>query len=41
MGRGSRKMHSDEFVYVCVGKVDDVMESEMDVSVTPMGVTGN
>jgi len=41
VGRGRRKLRNDEFVDVCVGEDDDVMEGEMDGSVTYMGVERN
>jgi len=41
VGRCRRKLRNDVFVDVCVGKDDDVMEVEMDVCVTYMGVKRN
>jgi len=38
VGRGKRKLHNKEFVDVCVGMDDDVMDGGMDGSVTYMGV---
>ena len=40
-GKGRRKLRNDEFVDVCVGKDDDVMEGEMEGCVTYMGVERN
>ena len=36
--RGRRKVHNVGFDDLCVGKDDEVMEGEMDGSVTYMGV---
>ena len=42
MRRGRRKLRNEEVVDVGVGKVDDVMEGDMDGSVTyVMGVERN
>jgi hypothetical protein len=41
MGRGRRKLRNEEFDDFYVGKDDEVMEGEMDCSVTYMGVKSN
>ena len=41
MGKGRRKLCNEEFDNLCVGKDDEVMESEMDGSVTLMGLKRN
>jgi len=41
VGRCRRKQRREESVDVCVGKDDDVMEGELDRSVTYMGVEKN
>ena len=38
MRRGRRKLRNEGFDDLCVGKDDEVMEGEMDGSVTYMGV---
>jgi hypothetical protein len=38
VGRGRRKLGNEEFDDLCVGKGDEVMESEMDGNVIYMGV---
>jgi hypothetical protein len=38
VGRGRRKLHNEEFGDLCLGNEDEVMEGEMDSSVTDTGV---
>ena len=41
MRGGSRKLRKEGFDDLCVGKIDEAVEGEMDGSVTYMGVKRN